>query len=304
MKIPKNLTSKKISTSPLGANNLDKSKKEKSTKVMSTADKVKIAFIAVIGTAAVLQFAGVPTFSTVKGVFAGETTELSADDAYAGLESTFSDTKPSASSLPAINAIDSSGSLPSAQSMPVANTQPSKQIVSSKATTPQTTKSVVPSQPKRKEVPNFVVADDYRTVIAAAQIYKNAINPEVEKEWVNVRLQVNAEREKNRLAQVRLQRVKAEADTARYQKETSDLMEAIQSSQQNASEVASGNFTGTDIELMSIGKNTVDVLIGNKAYYSRSTNSQVSDMQIVLIDADKGCATFEMPSNKLRSVCI
>lgn len=256
-------------------------------KKYSTADKVKLSVMGVILTAVVCQVAGFNVIGAVKGLSAAE---ASTDDAYAKLGQVTGSA--ALSSAPTVTAI---AALPSVKTPAPEQTKPD---------------AVIQKVPTKKEAsiadeknvsPDFVVAPDYRTLLAQIQIMENAINPEVEQQWVNMRLQLNAERERNRIAQVRLSRSKADAETAEFKMKTRELLDKIEAA---SSPVASVSNTNMDIALLSVNSDYVDIVLNGRAYNYKGLNSLVGQFKIANIDAKKGCASLKDKSDTITQICI
>ena len=253
----------------------------------STADKVKIGVMASISLVVGAQFLGFNSFGYVKGMFSEAPT---VDDSYAKLGSLTATTSPGPmTTLPSSLPNASSTVEPSTSSMPTSLPKPGP-TASTKNKTETTAKDEM----------SFVVAPDYRTVLAAVQLIDNAVNSDVEKQWVALRLQLNAERERNRIAQIRLSRTKADAEAAEYRKQTKDILDQIESSET----VVATASTSSEINLLSVNSNYVDLMVDGKSYSFKGVDSVVGDYKITKIDSNNACASFKHKNANVTKVCI
>lgn len=70
---------------------------------------------------------------------------------------------------------------------------------------------------------DFVTANDYRAVLAASRMLSNAVNPEAESRWLELRLSARAQRERTNIANSQLAFQKAKLETAQALQQTEEL---------------------------------------------------------------------------------
>ena len=248
-------------------------------KKISTADKVKIGVMGIILTVVATQFLGFNTIGGVKSLFTADTDDAS--DAYSKLGAVASTIQ----SSPTVR-----------NNNPTLSDANTPRLVTSQKVDED--KQVKAPTDKEQKVPDFVVAPDYRTILAQVQLIQNALNPEFENQWVGLRLKLNAERERNRIAQVRLSRSKADAETAEFQQKTKSLLEQIEATN------ITDNVVSDDIALSSINSEYIDVTINGKDYVYKGVNSSVGRYKVSSIDAKKGCASLISQNASVVNVCI
>lgn len=253
----------------------------------TTAEKVKIGVMASISLVVGAQFLGFNSFGYVKGMFSEAP---AVDDRYAKLGSLTATTSPAPmTTLPISLPNESSTVEPSTSSKPTSPPKPGP-----------TSSTKNKNEATTKDDMSFVVAPDYRTVLAAVQLIDNAVNSDVEKQWVALRLQLNAERERNRIAQIRLSRTKADAEAAEYRKQTKDILDQIESSDT----VVTTTSTSSEINLLSVNSNYVDLMVDGKSYSFKGVDSVVGNYKITKIDSNNACASFKHKNANVTKVCI
>lgn len=253
---------------------------------LSKGDKVKIGVMASILLVVGAQFLGLNSFGYLKGIFSEPP---AIDDSYAKLSSLTTPSSQKPTTLPSI--------LPNASS--TLDMPPSK-IPADEPNQSRSASIKNDNEVPVKEDLSFIVAPDYRTVLAAVQLIDNAINSDVEKQWVALRLQLNAERERNRIAQIRLSRTKADAEAAEYRKQTKDILDQIETSDA----VVATSSTSSEINLLSVNSNYVDLMVDGKSYSFKGVDSVVGDYKITKIDSNNACASFKHKNANVTKVCI
>ncbi|WP_218309659.1 hypothetical protein [Alteromonas antoniana] len=266
-------------------NQVDSTKKIQSKKSVATIFKL-IVIVGAIGASA-LQFSGIPVMGKIKGLLQSESAN---DNDLEARLSKLSAGEPKATKV--------------------------SESVSERATPTPSNRSVISHQPPVKpntvsseqaeKVPDFVVAPDYRTAIAAAKMLENALNPEVEKKWIELRLQLNAERERTRVAEARLKRVTAEHKAAELHQQTLEIESEIRGDSKVAvesPEAASRKHAGS-VKVTAIAGNTADLLVNGQYLESLSTGSYAGAYLVKSVNSENGCVSFETATGSDFSSCI
>jgi hypothetical protein len=154
----------------------------------------------------------------------------------------------------------------------------------------------------------FVVAPDYKRALAVFMMLDKAINPEIESQWINLKLQVNAERERNRLAQIQLQRAQAESQSAKLQAETIKLIKEVKSNGYDASQVASNEIRHPNVEVLSVMNNgtniKADVIIDGELFEEIQMGTSTGNLYVKSISIVKRCVIFEGVNSSNLTKCM
>jgi hypothetical protein len=176
-----------------------------------------------------------------------------------------------------------------------------------------------PSQPIRPDsksldlvnndaLPPFVIAPDYKRALAVFMMLDKAINPEIESQWINLKLQVNAERERNRLAQIQLQRAKAESQSAKLQAETIQLIKEVERNGDDVLQLASTKIRAPNVEVLSVMNNgtqvKADVIIDGELFEEIQMGSSTGNLYVKSISIVKKCVIFEADNSSNLTKCM
>jgi hypothetical protein len=169
--------------------------------------------------------------------------------------------------------------------------------------------TLAPSQPSSfasnsndHALPPFVIAPDYQRALAVFMMLDKAINPEIESKWINLKLQVNAERERNRLAQIQLQRAQAESQSAQLRAETVQLINKLEGKD------FSTKIRTPNVEVLSVMNNgtqvKADVIIDGELYEEIQMGSSTGNLYVKSISIVKRCVIFEGNNSSNLTKCM
>jgi hypothetical protein len=154
----------------------------------------------------------------------------------------------------------------------------------------------------------FVIAPDYKRAFAVFMMLEKAINPEIESKWINLKLQVNAERERNRLAQIQLLRAQAESQSAKLQAETIKLINEVEGNYDDELKLALTKIKSTNVDVLSIMNSgtqvKADVIIDGQLFEEIHIGSSMGDLKVKSISMESKCVIFEGGYSSKLTKCM
>lgn len=183
--------------------------------------------------------------------------------------------------------------------------------------TPVIDASQAQANPVQKRLP-FLVAPDANHMFDAAKMFANAINPELEKKWLGIRLQTQLAREYEaqsaanlKVQQNKLQRLKLAAQIKSYDKgnhseSTATLDTAtVADHQQLYDEMAAISVVLQSYTAANGGHGAfVSLKVGSQTYERVRKNHFVGPFQLVGLSDDEKCVMLKFKSALLQNRCV
>lgn len=149
----------------------------------------------------------------------------------------------------------------------------------------------------------FIVSRDYNAVLACQKMLSNSLNKDLQAQWMQERLAVNAQRERTKAAELSL-------------KEQEATFQAMQLEQQKKALNSQNNLAGWKVDaaknqnwpaisLISISdKKLATFKLGGSTFIDKGEGDFINEYLISKVEKDERCLSFVSSNSGSKRVCI
>ncbi|MAD89064.1 MAG: hypothetical protein CMK64_05125 [Pseudoalteromonas sp.] len=161
----------------------------------------------------------------------------------------------------------------------------------------------------------FIVSRDFNAVLSCQQMLSNSLNKDIQAQWISQRMNVVAQRERTRLAELALEEQQASFSALQLSKKTEALENADSSNfglgglfgEQESSEqkVATVSDVWPNINLLSITSNKkATFTVNGELFTDRAQGEMFEKFLLSEVELESGCVSFVGSKSNLKRFCM